>query len=177
MNIKCLFKIQSKIFRTCPTVKNNNGLEHSLFSLQEVTMFSVNCSCCTHTEQYSNLLLHSFFLLLCCRRCCYSLFTSFPLFPLSLSSCPLSNRESQQGRALPLPSTEEQLECKPAKLTPSPWDSHTHYSNQSLLDHPDTLDIWVSVSSLLSPSVSPPPFFKIFLLSISVGSSFSQMPL
>lgn len=52
-----------------------------------------------------------------------------------------------------------------------------HYSNQSTLDHPDTLDIWVSVSSSPSPSVSPPPFFKFLLLSISVDPSFSQLPL
>lgn len=66
-----------------------------------------------------------------------------------------------KGESCLYPGPEEQLQHKPAKLTQSPWASHMHYSNQSILDLPDTLDIWVSVSSLPSPSVSPSTFFRI----------------
>lgn len=49
-----------------------------------------------------------------------------------------------------------------------------HYSNQSTLDHADTLDIWVSVSSTPSPSVSPPCFFfPEFLLALHLGGSLA----
>lgn len=64
----------------------------------------------------------------------HEVFLIFP--PFCLSGCPLSNCSGH----------EEQLQFKPDKLTLSLWISHMHYSNQSTLDHPDTLDIWVSVS-------------------------------
>lgn len=105
---------------------------------------------------------------------CYTVFFTFcPLFPvLPVSLVALCQTMKSRGESCLRPGPEEQLQHKPAKLTRSPRASHKHYSNQSILDHPDTLDIWVSVSSSPSPSVSPPPFFD-FLLAFHLSRSLA----
>ena len=108
-------------------------------------------------------------------------FLFFSPAPFSLSVCPLSNCEGWGGESCLCPGPEEQLQHKPAKLTRSPWASHMHYSNQSILDHPDTLDIWGLCILLAVPICFTSPVFFFFLsfslLSISVDSSLSQLPL
>lgn len=107
------------------------------------------------------------------RRGLYIILTSSPFFTLlSFRSPPVKLRKAGGGESCLCPGPAEQLQSKPAKLTQSPRVSHTHYSNQSILDHPDTLDIWVSVSSLPSPSVSPPlPSFSIFLRTLHLSGT------
>lgn len=133
-------------------------------------------SCCIHAYMsscnYDNVILPSSSFLLDHQRCCYKVFLTFsPFFPaLSLSLVALCQTVMARGESCLCPGPKEQLQRKPAKLTRSLWASHMHYSNQSILDHPDTLDIWVSVSSSPSPSVSPPPFFE-FLLAFHLSGS------
>lgn len=91
--------------------------------------------------------------------------------PLPLSPVALCQTVKTKGESRLHPGPEEQLRSKPAKLTRSPWASLMHYSNQSILDHPDTSDIWVSVSYSPSPSVSPPSVFQNFSLVSHLGGS------
>lgn len=89
-------------------------------------------------------------------------FLFFSPAPFSLSVCPLSNCEGWGGESCLCPGPEEQLQHKPAKLTRSPWASHMHYSNQSILDHPDTLDIWGLCILLAVPICFTSPVFFFF---------------
>lgn len=94
---------------------------------------------------------------------------SFPARPPAhtfLSSGALCQVLKARGKSRSCPEPEEQLQCKPAELTQSPRATHMHYSNQSILNHPDTLDIWVSVSSLPSP-----PVFSSRVFPFSPGSA------
>lgn len=52
-----------------------------------------------------------------------------------------------------------------------------HYSNQSKLNHTDTLDLWLPVYSLPCPSVLLVPFAQLSFFSTPVSSSSSQLPL
>lgn len=103
-------------------------------------------------------------------------FLFFSPAPFSLSVCPLSNCEGWGGESCLCPGPEEQLQHKPAKLTRSPWASHMHYSNQSILDHPDTLDIWGLCILLAVPICFTSPvffFFFEFLLAFHLSGFFA----
>lgn len=89
-----------------------------------------------------------------------TLFLNFPTF--SFCAAALCQTVEAMGGLRLNSRPEQQLQSKPAKLTRSPWASHMHYSNQSILDHPDTLDIWVSVFSCRHHLFLLPRFLNFF---------------
>lgn len=89
-----------------------------------------------------------------------TLFLNFPTFSFCVAA--LCQTVEAMGGLRLNSRPEQQLQSKPAKLTGSPWASHMHYSNQSILDHPDTLDIWVSVFSCRHHLFLLPCFLNFF---------------
>lgn len=130
-------------------------------------------TCCMHAYILSsNSMWLSNPLSLGHKRCWYKVFLTLSLFFTSpfLSLCLPSVKLWRLGDESCLcPGPEEQLQHKPAKLTWSPWASHMHYSNQSILDHPDTLDIWGLCILLAVPICFTSPVFFEFLLAFHLS--------
>ena len=84
-----------------------------------VRLFGI--SCCTNTELYDNLIIPPFPSTLGCRRFLYIILPSILscLCP-SLSLVALCQTVKARGKSCLCPGPEEQLHCKPAKLTRSP---------------------------------------------------------